>query len=174
MPRLLLLLLLALTSACASLPEVKPSAPRMLRGYEYIPDNTGRYQCPYTHDGVLAEWVDKAVSARAGAQIGKAVLGATGGIVGQVKGDSVTGLIGRTLGQLIGNAAGRAATLKRIGGWETVRETSDISFMSIESMARFLARFYKHHPHFDLAVDLTGEIYPEFVPWGERIRQGDL
>lgn len=157
MPRLTVIVLIVLALACSSLPKSKvPGDP------VYIPNNQGRYMSPYTHDGVLADWVDKGVSVKAGSQLGKTTLGATAGALGDHYGGDIIGILGRTIGQLVGNAAARAATMKRIGGYEYVQATSDISFNSLRAMAYFLRENYRRHPHFALAIDLTAEIYPEF------------
>lgn len=146
-----------LALACSSLPKSKvPGDP------VYIPSNQGKYMSPYTHDGVLADWVDKGVGVKAGAQLGKTALGTTAGVIGDKYGGDIIGILGRTVGQLVGSAAARAATMKRIGGYEYVQATSDISFNSLRAMANFLRDNYRRHPHFALAIDLTAEIYPEF------------
>lgn len=158
MRHLLVLLAIVAGTGCASMPKAKVSGDPV-----YVPSNAGKYMCPYTHDGVLADWVDKAVSVKAGSQIAKTALGTTAGVLGDRYGGSVIGILGRTVGQLAGEAAGRAATLKKIGGWEYIQETSDISFNSIRRLAYYLRDNYRSHPHFKLAVDLTAEIYPEFA-----------
>ncbi|MDB6114799.1 MAG: hypothetical protein JWQ62_1744, partial [Lacunisphaera sp.] len=59
-----------------------------------IEGNTGKYMSPFTSDGVVAEWVDKAVKAKMGSAVG----GAIGAYAGQKAMENIP-FIGGMLGQ---------------------------------------------------------------------------
>jgi len=113
--------------ACATAPLPAPTAlivPTPITG------NTGAYLSPYTSDGVAAKWVDNAVKAELGAGIGEAAgsyLGAQA--MGQVP------LVGGLLGDYAGKAIGRGIAIKMAGGEDYMKQTSDLSFNSIDDLA---------------------------------------
>ncbi len=112
--------------------------------------------CPYTSDDVLAEWVDKAINAKTGAVVGKTI----GAYAGQQALNN-TPFIGGILGATIGEGIGRSVAIKAAGGWEYIRETSDISFNSINNMAVYLYVNHSTHKHYNDALSATYEIYPK-------------
>ena len=112
--------------------------------------------CPYTQDGVLAEWVDKAINAKMGATVGKHA----GAYAGQKALENVP-LLGGWLGSKAGEAAGRAIAIKASGGWEYIKSTSDMSFDSLNDMSVYLYARHSSHEHYKDALDATMEIYPK-------------
>jgi hypothetical protein len=148
-----------LGSGCVA-PVPKPHelvAPSPIRG------TSGKYMCPYTTDGVLAEWVDKAVNARIASGIGKA----TGAYIGRKAFEQIP-ILGGILGGMVGDAAGRKIAIEASGGMAYIRDTSDLSFNRIEDMAVYLYVVRSSHAHYNNALRATWEIYPElqrkFVP----------
>jgi len=121
-----------------------------------IEGNTGKYMSPYTSDGVLAEWVDKAINAKMGAAVGSAV----GAYAGQKALENIP-FVGGFLGEKAGNAAGRAIALEASGGLEFITASSDLSFDKIEDLAVYLYATYGMTEHFQDALEATWEIYPE-------------
>jgi hypothetical protein len=143
--------------ACIPTPQsVKLAAPELLLAPQPIEDNSGLYMNPYTEDGVLTQWVDKAVNAKIGSQAG-ALIGAQ---AGQKLLESIP-LIGGLLGQEAGQALGREIALKSVGGEEFLKESSDTSFNSIDDLALYLYVNYSSHKHYAEALDATMEIYPD-------------
>lgn len=120
-----------------------------------IDGNGGEYMCPWTSDGVLADWVDKAINAKMGAAAGSAV----GAYAGQKAMEQVP-LIGGFLGSKVGDAAGRKIAIEAAGGEEYIRTTSDLSFNSLNAMARYIKANYAGDRHFQDAVEAADEIYP--------------
>jgi len=130
------------------------------------------YCCPYTSDGVLAEWVDIAIKKDAIGKVG----GGVGTVAGAVGGRYVAkkalenvpfgGLIGGFAGGMIGNKVGKNvaqnAFLDSIGGMEQVETTSDLKFASLQSLADHLYTNNTSHPNFKEALEATKSIYPEF------------
>lgn len=140
---------------CASMsgPGIQPheiAAPEPING------NSGEYMCPYTSDGVVAEWVDKAVNAKMGATVGKHA----GAYAGQKALEQVP-FIGGLLGQKAGEAVGRKIAIEASGGWDYIKETSDLSFNSVDNLAVYLYAERSDHSHYREVLDATREIYPE-------------
>jgi len=119
-------------------------------------DNEGQYMCPFTQDGTVALWVDKGINAKTGAAIGRTA----GAVVGQQVLGRVP-LIGGLLGSAVGGAIGRGAAISSCGGWEYIKETSDVSFDSFDNMAVYLYATYAKHEHFSDATQAAFGIYPK-------------
>lgn len=141
-------------TACASAPYM--AQPTQLTAPAAIMDNSGAFMSPYTTDGVVAEWVDKAVNAKAGASIG----GMAGAYAGQKLAENIP-FVGGFLGEAVGNKLGREVALKMSGGEEFIRSSSDISFNNVEDMAVWLYVNYSSNPHYQDALEATYAIYPE-------------
>jgi hypothetical protein len=137
------------------------SAPPLKLGNEIVPPepiygNTGEFMSPYTEDEVLAEWVDKAVNAKAGAQIG----GAIGAYAGS-KALEMIPFVGGIMGQYAGEQIGRQIAITAAGGMEFIVSSSDLSFNNLDNLSVFLYAKYSTSEHFQDALDATMEIYPD-------------
>lgn len=119
-------------------------------------DNKGSYMCPFTQDGVIAEWVDKAINAKIGSKVGEQ----GGGLLGQ-KLSGKSSFLGGALGGALGNKAGHKVAIKTCGGWEGIKKASDISFDSIEDMAVYMHQKHSAHPQYAEVLDAAMTIYPE-------------
>ena len=121
-----------------------------------ITGNTGKYMCPFTSDGVTAEWVTKAM------KVGAA--GSIGSVAGQYAGQQLMNqvpFVGGFLGKSLGNSAGRAIALKSIGGEAFLKNTSDLSFNDGDAMLVYVYAKYSTHAEFSKILDATYSIYPE-------------
>ncbi len=136
--------------------EVQMPTPSSLVAPAPIEDSSGAFLSPYTSDGVLAEWVDKAVSAKAGAALG----GAVGNYAGQQATENIP-FIGGFIGQKLGEEAGRKIALEAAGGEQYMRETSDLSFATLEDLAVYIYVNHSSHEHYQDALSATMEIYPQ-------------
>lgn len=145
---------LIVTSCAMEAPYMAP--PTALVAPQPAAGNSGAYMSPYTTDGVLAEWVDKSVNAKAGAAIG----GAVGSYAGQKLMENIP-LFGGMLGQSVGESMGRAAAVEMAGGEEMIKNSSDVSFNDLSQMAVWLYVNHSSHPHYQDALDATMAIYPE-------------
>ena len=123
---------------------------------EPIYGNTGKYMSPFTEDGTIAPWVEKSMAAAAGAGLG----GAVGAYAGQKALEQVP-FFGGLLGSMAGKAAGREIALNAAGGWDFIRANSDLSFNSLDDMARYLQAHHASHPQYAEVLKATYEIYPE-------------
>jgi len=145
-----------LVSGCATAPAPRIAPASSLVAPIPIAGNNGKYMSPYTVDGVLADWVDKAVNAKMGSAIG----GAVGAQLGQKALENVP-FIGGFLGEKVGNAAGQAIAIEASGGAEFIRGSSDLSFNQLDQLALFLYVKYSTNKHYKGALDATMAIYPE-------------
>jgi hypothetical protein len=149
-----LTLLIALLAGCASGPDLLP--PEALQSPTPIPDSSGEYVAPYTSDGVVAGWVEKAVNAKMGAAVG----GTVGAFAGQQALKQVP-FVGGILGQQAGQAMGRKIAVESSGGWEFIRESSDLSFTNASDLSVWLYVNYSTNEHYRAVLSATQEIYPE-------------
>ena len=131
-------------------------APTELEAPQPIQGNGGRYMCPYTSDGVVADWVDKAINARVGATIGR-----IGGAYAGQKAMEQVPFVGGWLGQAVGAKIGREVAIKASGGWDFIKKTSDLSFNSVDKMCVYLYVLYSSNEHFQKVLKATYQIYPE-------------
>ena len=150
-----ILLLLMLLYGCSIGPQI--AAPYELKAPQPILDNTGKYMCAYTQDGVLAEWSDKAINAKIGSAIGKTA----GAYAGQKMMEQVP-LIGGLLGEAVGEKVGRDIAIQASGGMQVIKNSSDISFNSFDDMAVYMYVNYSNHEHYKDALAAAFEIYPNF------------
>ncbi len=148
------LALLALSSGCSLQPRI--AAPHQLTAPAPIVGNNGKYMCPYTQDNVLAEWTDKAINAKLGATIGKHL----GAYAGQKALEQVP-FIGGILGSKLGEEVGRRIAIESAGGMETIKNSSDMSFNSVDDMSVYLYVKYSSNEHYQEALTAASEIYPE-------------
>lgn len=131
--------------------------PNEVKAPKPIEDNSGKYLSPYTSDGVVAEWVVKGKNAKIGSAIG----GMVGKEVGKKVFESVP-LFGGMLGKKMGETAGRAAAIKMCGGWDYMRETTDLSFNNLDDMIVYLYVYYSANEHWkDVHKMITG-VYPKY------------
>jgi hypothetical protein len=140
-----------LAGGCMTVPQ-----PHELVAPSPIEGNSGKYMCPYTSDGVLADWVDKAVNAKAGATIGR--IG--GAYLGSKVAEQIP-FVGGIIGGMVGDSIGRKIAIKASGGLEFIKKTSDLSFNSINNMAVYIYVEHSSHAHYKGALGAAWEIYPE-------------
>ena len=153
-------------------PTSSPSAPAQVPAANalVIENNSGAYLSPYTSDGVTAEWVNKAINAKMGSSAGSAVGAAAGAYAGRKALESVPGgsLLGSFFGGMAGSKAGknvgRDAAIQASGGWDYIRETSDLSFRSVNDMARWMTSVHGQKSNFQDVINATLQVYPELQP----------
>ena len=120
-----------------------------------LPDSSGKYVSPYTSTSELTGWAEKALTASAvSAVTGKAAdkaLGKLGGKLGMVG-----GLFKNKAKQKSQSAAAAAA----VGGWDFVRETSDVSFDRLDDLAVYLHVVHGQDAGFQEALAAAMSVYP--------------
>jgi len=144
-----------LLAACAA-NSLKMAPPEQIAVPEPIQDNSGAYMNPYTEDGVLAQWVDKAINAKMGASAG----GVIGAYAGQKAMEHVP-FVGGILGQTMGEKMGREIAIQSAGGWDYIKESSDSSFNTVDDLAVYLYGRHSKDNHYQEALEATMEIYPD-------------
>lgn len=135
----------------------KTSEPGELKSLKARTDNKGNFMCPFTQDGVIAEWVDKAINAKIGAAVGEQ----GGGLLGQKLGEEKSSFLGGALGGVLGKKAGNKIAIQTCGGWDAIKKASDISFDKVEDMAVYMHKKHSTHPQYAEVLDATMVIYPE-------------
>ena len=117
--------------------------------------NTGQFMSPFTEDGTVTVWVEKAVNAK----IGSAVGGMVGAEAGKKMFEQVP-LFGGMFGKSVGEAAGREIAIKAAGGWDFIKANSDLSFDSLREMSVWMKTTHGASPHYAAVVSSIKEIYP--------------
>lgn len=131
--------------------QLRAAAPKPLEG------TSGAFMSPFTSDGVTAEWVTKAMKVQASGDIG--------GAVGQVAADQLLSNIpfaGLFAGKAT-KALARSAAMKSIGGEAFLKSSSDLSFNTLDDMAKYMYAFHSSHPEYPRIVKATAAIYPDFA-----------
>lgn len=139
------------TARETAIAQLQAAAPKPLEG------NGGLFMSPFTSDGVTAEWVTKAMKVQASGDIG--------GAVGQVAADQLLSNIpfaGLFAGKAT-KALARSAAMKSIGGEAFLKSSSDLSFNTLDDMAKYMYAFHSGHPEYARIVKATAAIYPEFA-----------
>lgn len=153
---LLILVVVNITGASVSLAGKTVPTPESLTTPKARMDNKGEYLSPFTQDGVIAEWVDKAINAKIGSAIGEQ----GGGLLGQ-KASGKSSFLGGALGGMLGNKAGQKVAIKTCGGWDGIRNASDISFDNVNDMAVYIYKKHSSHPQYTEVLEAAMVIYPE-------------
>lgn len=133
-----------------------------------IDGNSGTYMSPYTSDEVLAEWIDNAIKAKAGAAIGSSV----GQAAGQMAAEEILsgfGIFGSLIGDKVGSKIGRDQALKSAGGMDFIRESSDLSFNKWEDLAVYMYVNFSENKDYADVLAATTTIYPELENYPSAI-----
>ena len=122
---------------------------------EPLADANGKYVSPYTRDGEVTEWAEKSVTAEAGSMAGE--------MAGEKAADSLAkkipfGGLMRGKAKDTASAAGAATAL---GGWDSIREASDMSFDDMSDMAVYLHVSHGDEPGYDQNLAAAMSLYPE-------------
>jgi hypothetical protein len=145
------LLLLMFLSGCASMPAPLPE-PSALVTPMPREDSQGQYLSPYTSDDVVAAWVQKGMNAK----VGKAA----GSLATQKALEKIP--FASLFASRAGEAVGRAAALKLVGGLEYMKTTTDLSFDSLDDLVVYTYARHSTHVDYPKVINLVGEIYPKF------------
>jgi len=153
---MLLIMVFATTSGVGCSSTALP-APSEVVAPTPLSNNTGEYMAPYTKDGVLTQWVDKAVNAKASSDIGGAVGSVAGGYALQQ-----VPFVGGILGNMAGKEIGRQAAIAGAGGMDHIKQTSDQSFASIDDLCVWLYALHSNKETYSAAIQAVGGVYPEY------------
>lgn len=122
---------------------------------EPMDNNEGEFLLPYTADGMLTEWAEKAMSAKAGAAVGAAAGDqASKAIASKVP------FVGGMFGRKAKEKMEKTGAITAIGGMDFIKETSDRSFDSVEDMAVYMHVTYGGTADYDKALASATAVYP--------------
>lgn len=129
---------------------------------EPIPNSSGEFVFPFTRDGELTAWAEKAISAQVGSQVaGVAADRATNAIASRVP-----------LGGLAARAArGRvqeAGAVVTLGGWVFIRESSDISFSNLDDYSVYMHVLHNGTAGYEQALAAAMALYPALEQGHQR------
>lgn len=149
-----IILLLALV--CCSPNTMLPQEQLVSTVPKPIESNEGEFMSPYTSDGVLAEWVNNMINA----EIGSA-LGSTAGVLVGQKLTSDIPIAGAWVGGSVGSMIGEKVAFEAGGGEEFIKQSSDLSFNDLKSLAIYIYVNYSDTEHYQAALKATQALYPE-------------
>lgn len=135
----------------AAVAKLQAEAPKPIEG------NTGQFMSPFTSDGVTAQWVTKSMQVEASGQIGEAA--GTLAATELLKNVPFAGMFAGDASKRLA----RAMALKKIGGEEFLKSSSDLSFNTLEDMAAYMYAFHSTHDDYARVVKATTAIYPGFA-----------
>ena len=116
----------------------------------------GAYLLPYTADGALTAWAEKAMSAQAGAAVGS--------IAGDQASQAIASkvpFVGGFFGSKVKEKAEKTGAITAIGGMDFIKENSDRSFDSVEDMAVYMHVTYGAMEDYNKALAAATAVYPE-------------
>jgi len=122
----------------------------------------GKFLFPLTKEGNLTAWADKALTAHVGAQIGN--MAAEEGMKALTSKIPFSGFFG-------GAAKKKAKTegaVLAIGGWEFIKENTEISFKQLSALSVYMHSKYYSNPNYEKALAAAMAIYPELEKGHER------
>ncbi len=122
---------------------------------EPLADASGKYVSPYNINGEPAEWSTKSISAEAGAMAGE--------MAGEKAADKLASKVpfGGLLRGKAKSTASSAGAAAALGGWDSIRATSDVSFDSMSDMAVYLHVKHGDEPGYDENLAAAMSLYPE-------------
>jgi hypothetical protein len=125
-------------------------------------DNSGKFLFPYTYDGELTPWAEKALNAQVGAEVG-AMAAEEGGKV-LVSKVPFGGLL---MGGLKSKAKETGAVMA-VGGWEFIRENSEISFKKLTDLSVYMHVEFEGDVDYESALAAATAIYPKLEKGHKR------
>lgn len=114
----------------------------------------GKYMSPFTEDKTVTPWVEKGLQAEVAGNVGSAL----GSLAALSNSDNVMLSV---FGGIAGQAAGREVMLRAMGGWAFIKESSDMSFDTLDDLARYMTFENSDHPQYAEVLKATYGIYPE-------------
>lgn len=141
------------TSAAAPAASPAAAAPTASGVIEGV---TGLYMSPFTSDGVTAGWITKSLQVKAAGQIGSMA----GNYLGQKAMENVP-LVGGFLGKKAGEAMGRQMALSAIGGEAFLKESSDLSFNTPQTLVDWTMANYGTREDINQVMQAVIAIYPD-------------
>jgi hypothetical protein len=140
----------SVAAPAASPAAAAPTASGLIEGV------TGLYMSPFTSDGVTAGWITKSLQVKAAGQIGSMA----GNYLGQKAMENVP-FVGGFLGKKAGEAMGRQMALSAIGGEAFLKESSDLSFNTPQTLVNWTMANYGAREDINQVMQAVIAIYPD-------------
>jgi hypothetical protein len=119
-------------------------------------DKSGKFYLPYAANGELSGWAEKAIAANVGAAIGSKV----GEKAGQAALSKVP-LAGGLMGGMIKKKSKETGAMIAVGGADYVKETSGMSFATLDDMIVYLHLNHAGEPSYLKALAASLALYPD-------------
>jgi len=118
-------------------------------------DSEGEFVFPYKDDGFMTEWAEKSLTAQAGSE--------AGALVGDAAADSIASRVpfGGLAGGLIRGKSREIGAVTAVGGWEFIRQTSELSFDSLNEFSVYMHAEFQGLPDYEQALAAAMAIYPK-------------
>ena len=125
-------------------------------------DVDGKFIFSYSSTGLITEWADKSLNSQAGAEIGT--------MAGEKGAGALTSKVpfGGLAGGLIKGKSKELAAVTAIGGMDYIKETSSISFDSLEDYSLYMHVNFNGGPDYEKALAAAMAIYPELEKSHQR------
>jgi len=150
-------------AAIASLAGCALPKPETLVSPTPLPDNTGKFPCPYTADGALAPWAERALKADRGGSRAGAM--ASGMAIGAIP------IAGDLFAEKVEQDMVKSSAVKFAGGRAFMRESSDQSFNKLDDLAVWHYVNYSTVPEFKRMQKFLVELYPYLADnYGNAVR----
>ena len=122
---------------------------------ESLPDASGKYVSPYQRDGGMSAWAEKSLSAEAGEAAGEAAGESAGNVV------AAKVPFGGFMKGAIKDKSGQAGAVAAVGGWDFIRESSDISYDDVEDYSVYLHATHGMDADYKESLATAFSVYPE-------------
>lgn len=138
--------------ACASAGVDMPD-PNLVRSPEPMAGSEGAFLSPYTAEGNLTSWAQRAVDS--------GVLGDVEGYMGIDRGNLIESAFSAGKRLIGSEATVNDATLEAAGGWEVIRAATEQSFATAEDLSTHLYANYHDDAMFSKALAVSADLYPQ-------------
>lgn len=136
--------------AGAATPAASPAVPTP------VANKSGKYFAPYTADGQLAGWAQKAMSA----QVGSAIGAKAGEKLGSAAASKIP-LAGGLLAMGAKKKGKELGALAAVGGADFIKKSSDASFNTVQDLALYMHLKCAANPDYVKAFAATMAVYPD-------------
>lgn len=118
-------------------------------------DNEGEYLLPFDIDGKPTEWAKKALSAKVGAKAGE--------VAAEQAGKAIASKVpfGGMFAGAMKKKAKEVGAVSAIGGWDTIRASSSLSFDRLSDYSVYLHNEFGGEAEYEQALAAAMAIYPE-------------
>jgi hypothetical protein len=118
-------------------------------------DNEGEYLLPFDIDGKPTEWAKKALNAKVGAKAGE--------VAAEQAGKAIASKVpfGGMFAGAMKKKAKEVGAVSAIGGWDTIRESSSLSFDKLSDYSVYLHNEFGGEAGYEQALAAAMAIYPE-------------